>query len=151
MAAIEAARNRANVEGVLESVRSTLRRVRLYAILNTVQFLAKSGRVSVVELGLSTLLQIKPMVELREGVISSLGRIRTWSKAVSALTERVRTLGPVERLAVLHSNTLECAADFRERLRDILPGGNNTLTVDVTTVIGTHVGPHGLGIAAVVK
>ena len=151
MAAVEAVRRRADLDDVLDCVRDTLRRVRVYAILNTVHFLAKSGRVSPVELGLTTLLQIKPMVELREGVVSSLGRIRTWTKAVNALANRARSLGPVERLAVLHSNCVECANDLRSRIQDILPTDYNALTADVTTVIGTHVGPHGLGIAAVIN
>lgn len=151
MAAAEAARAGAKLEDVLGAVQDTLARVQVYAIFNTLEFLARSGRVNLVQLRLSTLLQIKPMVELKRGTIEALERVRTWSKAVGALAERVRGLGPIERLAILHTNCMECATDLRTHILDILPTASlDNLTVDATTVIGAHVGPHALGVATVV-
>ncbi|HEC22067.1 MAG TPA: DegV family protein [Chloroflexi bacterium] len=151
LAAVEALRESASLEGVLHSVQDTLRRVRVYAVLNTVEYLARSGRVSMVQLGLSNLLNIKPLIELREGVVSSLSRIRTWSRAVNALAGQVRSIAPIERLAVMHTNYLEGAEKFVTRIKDILPHPHESLLVNATTVIGAHVGPHGLGVAAVIK
>ncbi len=149
MEALETARRSEPVEGVIHSVTSTLSRVRLFALLDTLEYLAKSGRVNLVQLGLSSLLSIKPIVELKDGIISSVARVRTWSRASSALAERLRQLGPVERLAVMHSNCIERANEFIDRVRDVLPAARPTLITNATTVIGAHVGPGSIGFAAV--
>ncbi len=103
-----------------------------------------------VQAGLGSLLDIKPVLELYDGVVSTVGRVRTWSRAVSALANRVHSTAPVEQLAVMHSNCVDCAADLLERIRDMLPNPTGTIVINVTSVIGTHVGPHAVGVAAVV-
>ncbi len=150
LAAAKAVRDNMSLEGVLHTVHDTLERVRVYAIFDTLEYLRHSGRVSMVQLGLSTLLSIKPMLELRDGIITSLGRIRTWSRAVNELANRARSLAPVEQLAVMHSNAVECAQSFAGRIKDICPKPGNTIITNVTTVIGSHVGPHALGVAVVI-
>ncbi len=150
LSAAEAIRKSESLEGVLHSVEDTIRRVKLYAILNTLDYLSKSGRINMVQAGLASLLNVKPMVELRDGVVSTVARVRTWSKAVGELAERVRQLGALERLAVMHSNCFDCASDFIGRVKEIVPLKAGALITNVTTVIGTHVGPHALGVAAVV-
>lgn len=150
LAAAEAARAGETVEGVLRAIRDTLERVHVFAIFDTLEFLARGGRVNLVQLGLSTLLKIKPMVELTEGMILPRGRMRTWPRAFNMLADRVCSLAPIEKLAVLHTNCLDCADDLRKRICGIIPDiSASTLTVDATTVIGAHTGPHALGVAAV--
>ncbi len=149
LAAVEAIRRSANIEAVLDSVQDTLARIKLFAVLNTLEYLARSGRINLVQAGLGTLLNIKPMVELREGVVSTVTRVRTWSRAVHALTNRLRQSAPFERLAVMHTNCAECAHDLLERVRDVIPQRGEVVVTHATTVIGTHVGPGALGFAAV--
>ncbi len=151
LAAAEAIHTSGTLEGVLHSVSDTLSRVRLYALLNTLEFLAHSGRVNMVQIGLGSLLNLKPIVELREGVISTLSRVRTWSRALADLADRTRSLAPLERLAVIHTHYLEGAHDFLARICGSFPCPPNPLVVNATPVIGAHVGPHALGIAAVVS
>mgnify|MGYP000967812388 CR=1 FL=1 len=86
--------------------------------------------------------------ELRHGIVSSLARVRTWSRAIEVLARHTRALAPLERLAVMNSNCTECAADLLGRIEAILPPGG-AVTTSATTVIGTHVGPGAVGIAAV--
>jgi DegV family protein with EDD domain len=150
LAAADAVRKSETLEGVLHSVADTLARVKVYATLHTLEFLARSGRVNMVQLGLGTLLSLKPIVELREGVVSTLTRVRTWSRAVADLAERTRALAPIEKLAIMHTHYADGAADFLTSLCASLPCPPNPLIVNATTVIGAHVGPHALGIAAVV-
>ena len=79
----------------------------------------------------------------------SLGEARTKKKGKERLAEMLHNLGPLERLAVLHSNAEEEARQFLADLH--LSVAENPLVVNVTTVIGTHVGPQGLGFAALIK
>lgn len=149
LAAVDAIRSGATVQAVLNSVADILRRVRLYALLATMDYLAKSGRVNVVQAGLGGLLSIKPLVELRDGTITTLARTRTWSRAVDDLIERAARLAPFERLAVMHSNYAEGAQEFLAQLCKLIACPPNPIVTDVTPIIGIHVGPHAIGIAVV--
>ncbi len=148
LAASQAARKGETLEGVLHSIQDVMSRVRLYAVLNTTEYLARSGRINMVQAGLTTIFNIKPIIEVRDGMIAGLDRIRTWSRAVDRLSSRVRELAPLDRLAVMHANTLDVAAEFVTRFKDILPGGSPAVISDVTPAIGVHAGPGALGVAA---
>src|SRR5689334_10513174 len=71
------ARKGASLQAVLNSIDDVKTRVKLFAVFNTMQYLARSGRIDIVRLGLSTLLDIKPLIELRDGRINVLKRVRT--------------------------------------------------------------------------
>jgi DegV family protein with EDD domain len=151
LAGADAAASGGSLEAVLHSIADTLSRVRLYALLNSLEYMARSGRVNMVRMGLSTLLRIKPLVELRHGTVTSLARVRTWTRAVSDLAERSKRLAPVDRLAVMHTRYVEGAEMFLSTVNPHLDCPSPPVIVQATTVIGTHVGPHALGIAVVVR
>ncbi len=151
LAAARAAKAGETLEAVLHSAQDTLKRVRFYALINTADYLARSGRVNIVQLGLSTLLDIKPLVELHAGVVSSLARIRTWSRGIGKMAEQATSLGSLEQLAVMHTNFVDGAQAVLGQVQETVPHICETLIVNATTVIGVHVGPHALGIAAVVN
>jgi fatty acid-binding protein DegV len=76
---------------------------------------------------------------------------RTTSKATEKMLNLLMALGQLERLSILHTNAETRALDF---LSQLSTRHSNYLPVDikivnVTTVIGTHVGPDGLGFVAV--
>ena len=79
----------------------------------------------------------------------SLGQERTRKKGVARLVEILRNLGPLERLAILHTNAELEAQKIIAELSAQLPF--IPLSINVTTVIGSHVGPNGLGFAALLK
>ncbi|MBE9506562.1 MAG: DegV family protein, partial [Chloroflexi bacterium] len=107
----------------------------------------RSGRVSWARAKAAQLLRIKPTVEVLLGTVRDLGRTRTRRRAIKELIERTRALAPLERLAILHTRASEVES-FRGRLADLC-SPRHLLTVAVTTIIGAHVGPRGLGVAAV--
>jgi len=137
------------VERVLALIDDVRQRVRLVAMLDTLEYLRRSGRISWARARLGNLLNIKPFVELRQGRVLSLGEVRTRRKGIERLLHILRNLGPLERLAILHTSALEEARAILEELQPQLP--YPPLVVNVTTVIGAHVGPNGLGFVAVVK
>jgi fatty acid kinase fatty acid binding subunit len=149
LAAAEAAARKASLDEVMLILASAYRRVRVIAMLDTLEYVRRSGRVGWARARLGQLLQVKPFVEVRGGKILSLGETRTRSKGISRLLQLLRGLGDLERLAVLHTNAESDARQFLEDLNPTLP--THPLIINVTTVIGTHVGPNGLGFAAVVK
>jgi len=140
---------------VLAAVESARRRVKVYALLDTIEYLRRGGRASALSAAMSELLQIKLMIELSEGVVSQVTRLRTRHKAVEKLVELTEALGPLERLAVLHAHCPDDAHALAARLasfgyaQDRPRAAQPPLVVEATSIIGTHVGPKALGIAAV--
>jgi DegV family protein with EDD domain len=149
LAAAEAIRHGANLENVLHLIKDVRKRVRLVAMLDTLEYVRRSGRVSWARARLGNLLQIKPFVELRDGIVLSLGESRTRRKGIQRLKEFLLRLGSLERLAILHSNAEDDARQFLEELQ--ISTAFPPLVVNVTTVIGNHVGPNGLGFVAVIR
>ncbi len=145
-AAVRRGMSRESLLALLEGVR---KRARVVAMLDTLDYIRRSGRVSWARARLGNLLSLKPIIELRGGKVFSLGEARTRRKGMQRLLEIVRAFGPVQRLAALHT---AAEADARQLLAELAPQiASEPLVVNVTTVIGTHVGPNGLGFAVLVK
>jgi DegV family protein with EDD domain len=149
LAAGEAILSGHTLEKVLECVQEVKRKVQLFAMLDTLEFVRRSGRVSWARASLGGLLSIKPFIELKDGEVINHGRVRTWHKGLDYLLDLYRKMGPVRRLAILHSNAEEEARRFVQMLD--LKDTVDPLVVSVTTIIGTHVGPHALGFTAVTE
>jgi len=84
-------------------------------------------------------------VEVKDGIVHRAGEVRTRRKGLDRLQAILGSLGKPERIAILHTNADEDANDFIESLG--LP--EPPMIVNVTTVIGTHVGPNALGFSGV--
>lgn len=145
LAAAEAAAEGLPLEDIQDRLARLRPRVRLFAMLDTLEYIRRSGRVSWVQAGLGSLLKIKLFVELRDGIVHKAGEVRTRRKGMARLREILHGLGKPERLAILHTNADRDAQDFLGGLD--LP--EPPLIVNVTTVIGTHVGPNALGFSGV--
>ena len=151
LAAAESAASDSSIEAALASLTDTRRRLHVSAALDTMDFLRRSGRVPAAITILGGALSIKPMVELTDGQLKPIGAVRTTSQADERMAGFLKSGFPLERLAILHTGTETRARNFLSRLMDesrmSLP--RDILIVNVTTVIGAHVGPNGLGFASV--
>jgi DegV family protein with EDD domain len=145
LAAAEAVAEDLPIEAILERLERLRPRVRLIAMLDTLEYVRRSGRVSWAQAGLGSLLKIKLFVEVKDGVVHRAGEVRTRGKGLARLYELLKKLGKPERLAILHTNADESVQEF---LTD-LDLAEKPLIVNVTTVIGTHVGPNALGFSGV--
>lgn len=148
VAAAEAAAQGASLEDIHKLIEEMRPCVRVWAVLDTLDYVRMSGRVSWLRSSLSSMLNIKPIIAVRHNEVISETRVRTFSKAVEKLVELAQTQVPLERLAVMHSNDEAKARHLLGLLQRIAPA-DHTLVVDVTPVVGTHVGPGGVGIATV--
>jgi DegV family protein with EDD domain len=146
LAAAEAIGRKVVLTELLSVVESVKQRVRVMALLDTMEYLRKSGRVSWAKAMVGGLLNLKPMIELRFGMVGRAGQTRTRTQGIQRLLENLQSWGKIERLAILHTNAEVAARQMLESLDLKLPVP--ALVVNVTTVIGTHVGPNGLGVAA---
>ncbi|MDQ3004754.1 MAG: DegV family protein, partial [Chloroflexota bacterium] len=94
---------------------------------------------------------VKPLIEIANGEVKALGAVRTTKQANEKMLNLLLQEGPLERLAILHTGAEPRAREFLNTLMQKASQSvpRDILLVNVTTVIGTHVGPNGLGFAAV--
>lgn len=149
LAGAETAEKTGDVAQVKAAVEHVRERARVFAALETMEFLRRSGRVGWAAASIGALLQIKPMLEVYDGEVKSGSRVRTFGRAVEELIKIAHERAPLERFAVLYISDHAEAEKLRERLADIAPAG--TLVVSVTPTIGVHVGTGGLGVVTVGK
>ncbi len=149
LAAAEAAATGMEMDALVALAADVGRRQRVFAMLDTLEYVRRSGRVSWARARLGDVLQVKAFVQVcKDGVVKNVGQARTRRKGIAHLHQLLEELGPLERLAILHSSAEADARQFLAELSDPPPPAR---CVNVTTVIGAHVGPNGLGFAAVVK
>ena len=145
--AAEAIEQGASREWIIELVQKVQTRIRVLAMLDTLEYIRRSGRVSWARAHLGNLLRVKLFVEIKAGEVLRCGEARTRQKGIERLGRFLLQLGPLQRLAILHTNALEDARQFLKEISPKIP--TTPLVVNVTTVIGAHVGPNGLGYAAI--
>jgi DegV family protein with EDD domain len=145
--AAQAALQNVSVEAILNRVESIRRRVKLVALLDTLEYVRRSGRVSWTRASISSLLQIKPLLGVTDGEVHRLGEVRTRTKGINRLLEYFVETAPYEQLTILHTNAEPDAENIVNEVLPYIPF--SPLIVNVTTVIGTHVGPNGLGFVGI--
>lgn len=140
-------------EAALDAVESTHRRLHLYAALDTLEYARRSGRLPAAVGILGGLLNIKPLIELTNGEVKAISAVRTTKQANERMMNFLLEGGPLERLAILHTGAELRAKEFLNSLMHKASQSvpRDILMVNVTTVIGTHIGPNALGFAAVRK
>lgn len=147
IAAAEAVQQGLQGQALWDHIDEVRQRIRVFAMLDTLEYVRRSGRVSWARARIGSLLNIKPFLEVRDGKVLSLGQTRTRRKGIAHLVQLVQELGPLERLAVLHTNAEQEARQMLNALQNQIQ--SEPFFVNVTTIVGTHVGPNGLGFAAV--
>ena len=151
IAAAEAAEN--GLQAALHAIESTRKRLHVFAALDTMENLKRSGRVPGVVAALGSILSIKPLIELVNAEVKATGAVRTTKQGNERMLKLLLDGGTLERLAILHTGAEIRAKEFldtvMQQASQAVP--RDILMVNVTTVIGTHVGPNGLGFASVRK
>jgi DegV family protein with EDD domain len=118
-------------------------------LVDTLEYLHRGGRIGGAQRFLGTALNLKPLLELVDGRLEPIERVRTKGKAVERLVEilveRVAGRKPV-RLGVLHANAPdEAKALLAEGIKAVSPV--ETTLSDVSPAVGTHTGPGTIGFA----
>jgi len=132
-----------SLESIVTEVVNRRDRTKLFATLDTLEFLKRGGRVGNARALLGTVLSIKPVIELRGGIVEEAGKVRTRSKALKVLAAKAAE-GKIEHLAVLHGNAPDLD-ELLDLLGPVFPR-DDIITGVVGPVIGTHAGPRVVGV-----
>ena len=133
------------VAEILPVLEEQIRRTHVFAALDTLEFLRRSGRMNVAMAGIGSLLRVKPLLKMYDGDPTS-ERIRTRAAAQRRLLALLDERMPVERIALVHTHAEPQARELLQRVVQELPAGPIE-AVDITPVIGAHIGPGAIGFA----
>jgi DegV family protein with EDD domain len=151
--AAEMANAGASSSDILAALESQRKRTRIFAMIDTMKYLRKGGRVSAMTATMGELLQVKLLIRLMDSEIAQIDKVRTRSRGIDRLIEEAhKTPGPIELHSILRTGgeqTKDLAA-LEQAVADLGPKQPETPTL-VTPIIGTHIGPMGLGVLLISK
>jgi len=152
IAGAEVAAQSADAKTVLEAMESSRPRVHTYFTIDTLKYLAASGRAPTLQAMVGNLLDIKPMMRIQDGTLALIGKVRGRKKSKRELLELVAAeLGdrPV-RMAVVNANVPDEAAELVEAAKERLHV-QEILVVELGPVLGALTGPGTLALGAFVQ
>jgi fatty acid kinase fatty acid binding subunit len=144
LTAAAAAVGGASLAEVRAATEAAVPRTRVYGALATLDHLVRGGRVGKARALLGSMLSIKPVVEVRDGVVDEESKQRTRGRSLEYLAAKARADAPLDRLAVASGE-----ADDVGTLLELLAGIEVAHPVEVVPlgpVVGTHAGPGTIGV-----
>ncbi|WP_433349448.1 DegV family protein [Microtetraspora malaysiensis] len=143
LSAAEAARLGSPLTDVASTAKASAAATRSIFYVDTLEYLRRGGRIGAAAGLLGSALAIKPLLDLANGTITVLEKVRTANRAIARLVDlAVEAAGAGEvRVAVQHLGAAERAGALVDALAFRLPMASRPLLVEVGAVIGAHVGP----------
>ena len=145
---LEAARmvkSGASYDRVVEGVRASLPQVHSYFLVDTLEYLQKGGRIGKASAFVGSLLNIKPLLMIKDGAAHPVERARTRERGLHRLAEIVRGFAPVKSLSIIYSTTPDDAEALKDRLKGLVPE-DELIISRFGPVVGTYLGPGALGV-----
>ena len=149
LAAARAANQGATLEECKRLAEDGKDRCGVIFVLDTLEFLHRGGRIGTAKRFMGTLLNVKPILSVENGVIVPLDSVRTQKKALATIIDLIeeKTKGKNNiRLATLHANCPELAQAVLDEAAERIPNVE-TVFSELSPVIGTHTGPGAVGLA----
>lgn len=134
---------------ILDLIDELIPRLKLVAVLDTLEYARRGGRIGRAEAMMGAVLRVKPIIAVQDSEIVPLENVRTLGRALDRMLEMVAEWAPLEEAAVIHTAAPETAADVRDRLSDLHPP-ERIIVTEGGPVLGTHAGPGAVGIAFVI-
>lgn len=144
--AAQEARAGVDMETLKTHVLDILARTRLLAALDTLEYLQRGGRIGAARALLGNMLNVKPIISLKNGVVVPIEQPRTRSKAYARIAQMVSEMGPIESLSIVQSNE-EVGNQLATVLKTVYQG--EIPRTKFGAVLGTHAGPGIVGTAVI--
>lgn len=129
-------------EDIVKTVEAQKKRAKVYVTVGTLSFLKKGGRLSGSQAALGSVLNIKPIITLEEGVLRSIDKVRGKKKALDKMVSMI-----IERpthLSICHINADDEAQSLKQKLEEKHPELSVGIEI-IGPVIGAHLGPKAIG------
>jgi DegV family protein with EDD domain len=148
IAAAEDATAGKGLDDVVEATEDRIGRTRIYGVIGGLEHLQRGGRIGGARALVGSLLNIKPVIQLKDGEVAEESKQRTRARALAYMTEKVKADAPVERIAVADG----ACDDFPAVLASLegIATEHPLLPVELGPVVGTHAGPNTVGVCYIV-
>ena len=133
-----------DLETIAAAVEDRAARTRLFGALDTLEHLRRGGRIGGAQAMLGSVLSIKPIIQIQDGVVSEAGKVRTRSKSLSHLASKLAAANEPEGVFVFHAQAPDIE-EFLDLLGKIVPRDGIEVG-NIGPVIGTHGGPRTIGL-----
>jgi len=136
------------VEAIVAKVNEDIPNDLLFAAIPTLTYLARGGRIGALQSVLGNVLQIVPIITLKDGLVAEHSRVRTFTRAVDQIIGIVASKVPQKkhaRCAVMHTVAPDLAAKVCERLETAIEPAS-IITCNAGPTVGTHAGPGAVGV-----
>jgi DegV family protein with EDD domain len=149
LAAAKAAMQGKSLEEIISVVKNLAQRTVSFALPDTLDYLRRGGRLSLVQYEVGKLFNIKPILVMRHSTMK-LEKAFTFRNSMKRVMEIIsEQFLPIEEFSIIHTGTLERVEEFKQMAKQLLPPGYVPRITEVTPAIGAHVGPGGLGAVCV--
>lgn len=148
LAAARAIENGADYKEAAEAARALVKKTRVLFVVDTLEFLHRGGRIGGAQRLIGSMLSIKPILHLVDGKIEPLASVRTKKKALAHLMDVAKTEMAGQsgiKTAVIHASAAADAEKLYGELKQLLQPEEIHI-VELSPVVGAHVGPKALGI-----
>jgi len=148
VAAGQAAQAGKSHEECVALVEDLVKRMQILLVVDTLEYLQRGGRIGGAQAMIGTMLQIKPVLTVRDGLVQPLERVRTKRKAVERIVDLLadHVKDQSYTAAVGYTTTLEEAEQMRETIRRRAPQVRDFYISPVSPVVAVHLGPGALGL-----
>ena len=146
IAAAQMAEGNDSHQQVAEQVRCGLSLTHGYFALDTLEYLQKGGRIGKAQAFVGSVLNVKPILTLRDGEAHPVERLRNRDRAVRRLIELSQGLAPLRQLAVIYSTEAEQAEFLMSSLSGLVPA-DQLVAARFGPTLGTYLGPRAVGVA----
>ncbi|HUY64829.1 MAG TPA: DegV family protein [Acidimicrobiales bacterium] len=144
LTATDMAAEGASLENIDTEVRRRRDRSRVYGVVDSLDFLKRGGRIGGAAHLMGSLLSIKPVIEIRNGVVEVESKQRTRARSLQYLASKALEAGPIDRIAVANG----VAPDIDEVLSALagVHPAHELVVSDLGPVVGAHGGPGTIGL-----
>ena len=135
-----------NLEQIVDELQKIIPNVHLLILFDTLKYLVKGGRIGKAKGLLGSVLNVKPMLAMKDGELIPSGQVRTRSKGIDRLLDFVKNAKEIQDLAILHSTTPDEAQALLECTGSVFPK-EHTMIARLGPGLGVHGGPGVLAVA----
>ncbi|HEY6875086.1 MAG TPA: DegV family protein [Candidatus Dormibacteraeota bacterium] len=135
----------AEPEAIVTQVESMRPQVQTYFSVATLEFLRRGGRIGLASAMLGSVLQVKPVLCLRDGVVTPLERVRTFDRALNRIVELAKAVDRGHGICVVVGHA-SAEADAERVGRELEPVADTLMIQSLGPVVGAHSGPGVVGV-----
>ena len=146
ISAAKAARAGHSLNEVIGVARSSINRVQIRLAFDTLEYLKKGGRIGAAQAWVGSLLNMNPILTLKDGKTEPVTRLRSRAKAIEYLGDFATKFPKIEEIAVEDATTPDEAEILVDRISALVPR-ESIYRSRISPVIGTHVGPRVVGVS----